>query len=152
LLFNIVERTTTGCSYERSGVEKLMCTIPQHRTLDGFVETTDKLEGVTLKTLKPCDMIHTRTLNSDYEIFLLDPESGLALVRGGKYFAEPREAIVSGSNFGGSMLKLGWLGRGLSMELSVNGDRIATSPIIELRVEPESIGSDQSVIDLAVSQ
>ncbi|MCI0663005.1 MAG: hypothetical protein L0220_18210 [Acidobacteria bacterium] len=113
---------------------------------------SDRLEGVALKSLKPCDTIHARTLNSDYEIFLLDPESGSALVRGGKYFAEPREAILSGSNFGGSSIKLGWIGLGLRMELSINGHNIATSPVEELRVEYGNLSVDNLVVDSSVSQ
>jgi len=49
--------------------------------------------------------IYVRTHNSEYEIFLLDPESGRALVQGGRYFAETLEATVCGSTFGGCMLK-----------------------------------------------
>jgi hypothetical protein len=109
------------------------------RKIEDVSEINDLLEGVSLEELKPCDTIHARTRNSDYEIFLLDPESGHAIVRGGKYFEEPMEATVCGSNFGGTMLKLGWLGLGLRMELCFNGHRIATSPIRELRVECGSL-------------
>jgi hypothetical protein len=116
-----------------------MFTMPQFRTLFEVIEISDNVEGVTLKNLKPCDTIHARTRNSDYEIFLLDPESGRALVRGGKYFAEPMEGVVLGSNFGGSMLKLGWLGLGLQIEINADGHHIATSPVSELRVEYGSL-------------
>jgi len=129
-----------------------MCTIPQNYTLDKIIDMSNRLEGVMLRNLKPCDTIHARTLNSDYEIFLLDPEAGSALVRGGKFFTEPREAIVSGSNFGGSMLKLGWIGLGLRMELSVNGHHIATSPVEELRVERSSLSLENiPVVSLSPS-
>jgi len=120
-------------------------------TLDELIEISDKVEGVLLEKLKPCDLIHARTHNNDYEIFLLEPESGRALVRGGKYFAEPMEAIVSGSNFGGSMLKLGWLGIGFRMEFSINGHRIATSPVEELRVEEGNLSFDNLVADSSFS-
>ncbi len=120
-----------------------MYTIPQFCTLDGATGISPTLEGVTLGTLEACDMIYARTRNSDYEIFLLDPESGRALVRGGKYFAEPVEATVSGSTFGGCMLKTGWLGVGLRMEISVDGVRTVTSPIESLRVERVGVGADQ---------
>jgi hypothetical protein len=105
-------------------------------TSDEGIEITDKVE---VEILKPCDTIHVRTQNSNYEIFLLDPETGRALVRGGKYFTEPLEAILNGSNFGGSLLKPGWLGHGLRMELFVNEQFIRTSPIVELRVEPGGV-------------
>jgi hypothetical protein len=103
--------------------------------VDRAAEISPLLEGVTLTALEACDTIHVRTRNSDYEIFLLDPKSGRALVRGGEYFAEPVEATVSGSTFGGCMLKAGWLGVGLRMEVFVNGQRTVTSPVQSLSVE-----------------
>jgi hypothetical protein len=112
-----------------------MYTIPRYCTLDGVTEIGPALEGVTLMTLEACDMIQARTRNSVYEIFLLEPKSGRALVRGGKHFAEPMEATVSGSTFGGCMLKMGWLGVGLRMEIYANGQRTVTTPIQSLRVE-----------------
>src|SRR5215470_6271602 len=112
-----------------------MYTIPRYCDLDGVIEISPLLEGVTLMALEACDTIHVRTRNSDYEIFMLDPKSGRALVRGGEYFAEPLEATVSGSTYGGCMLKAGWIGVGLRMEVSVNGQRTVTSPVQSLRVE-----------------
>src|SRR5215510_8909654 len=120
-----------------------MYTVPRYSDLDGVIEISPLLEGVALTALEACDTIHVRTRNSDYEIFLLDPKSGRALVRGGEYFAEPVEATVSGSTFGGCMLKVGWLGVGLSMEIYVNGQRTVTSPVKSLRVQSVDFGADQ---------
>src|SRR5215813_12765108 len=120
-----------------------MYTIPRYCDLDGVAEISPSLEGVTLMALEACDIIHVRTRNSDYEIFLLDPESGRALVRGGEYFAEPTEATVSGSTFGGCMLKVGWLGVGLRMEIYANGQRTVTSPVQSLSVKHVAFGADQ---------
>ncbi|HZS05732.1 MAG TPA: hypothetical protein VFD58_12910 [Blastocatellia bacterium] len=113
-------------------------TIPRHCSLDGFTELSGAVEGVMMKTLGVFDMIRARTLNSDYSIFLLDPDSGRALVQGGNYFEEPVEAVVSGSSFGGCMLKIGWIGIGLRMEICAKGQRIVTSPVQSLSVEHES--------------
>jgi hypothetical protein len=120
-----------------------MYTVPRYCDLDGVTEISPLLEGVTLVELEACDMIQARTRNSDYEIFLLDPKSGRALVRGGKFFAEPVEATVSGSTFGGCMLKSGWLGVGLQMEIYANGQRTVTSPVQSLRVERVDFGAGQ---------
>ncbi len=127
-----------------------MYTVPRYCTLDGVTEISPLLEGVTLMALKACDTIHVRTRNSDYEIFMLDPKSGRALVQGGKYVAEPVEATVSGSTFGGCMLKAGWLGVGLRMEIYMNGQRIVTSPVQSLRIERVDVGANQ--IDSAESE
>ena len=117
-----------------------MCTIPRYCDLDGVIEISPLLEGVALMAVEVCDTIHVRTRNSDYEIFMLDPESARALVRGGEYFAEPVEATVSGSTFGGCMLMTGWLGVGLRMEIRVNGQRTVTSPVQSLRIEHVDFG------------
>src|SRR5262245_19850973 len=120
-----------------------MDTMPKFCTVDGVTEICDELEGLTLRTLEACDMIHARTRNNDYEIFLLDPESGRALVQGGEYFTEPVEATVTGSTFGGCMLRMGWLGVGLRMEFYTHGLRTVTSPIQSLRVDHDSISDDR---------
>jgi hypothetical protein len=106
--------------------------------LDGFIELSASQEGVALHSLAVFDTICARTLNSDYTIFLLNPETGRALVQGGRYFTEPAEATVSGSTFGGCMLKMGWLGLGLRIEICARGQRIVTSPIQSLRIKRES--------------
>jgi hypothetical protein len=120
-----------------------MYSIPRYCDLDVVSEISPLLEGVTLMTLKACDTLHVRTRNSDYEIFMLDPESARALVRGGEYFAEPVEATVSGSTFGGCMLKMGWLGVGLRMEIYANGQRTVTSPVQSLSVKSVNFDADQ---------
>jgi hypothetical protein len=120
-----------------------MYTILRCCDVDRAAEISPLLEGMTLTALEACDTIHVRTRNSDYEIFLLDPKSGRALVRGGEYFAEPVEATVSGSTFGGCMLKAGWLGVGLRMEIYANGQRTVTSPVQSLHVERADFGADQ---------
>ena len=119
-----------------------MYTMPKFCTVDGATEICDELDGVTLRTLEACDTIHVRTHNHDYEIFLLDTGSGRAMVQGGEQFTEPVEATVSGSSFGGCMLKMGWLGVGLRMEIFANGQRTVTSPVQSLRVEQAFIKQD----------
>lgn len=109
-------------------------TIPRYCSLDGFAELSAN-EGFAIRALAPFDIIRLKTLNSDYYIFLVEPETGKALVQGGRFFAEPIEAVVSGSTFGGCMLKMGWIGVGLRVEICYNGQRIVTSPVQSLEVE-----------------
>ncbi len=117
-------------------MEARLQNIPRYCSLDGFTELSSSLDGVALRTLDPFDTVCARTLNNDYYIFILEPESGKALVQGGRYFSEPIEATVSGSTFGGCMLKIGWLGVGLRIEICAGGQRIVTSPVRSLYVEP----------------
>ncbi len=113
-----------------------MHNIPRYCSLDGFTELSSSLDGFALRTLSQFDTVCASTQNNDYFIFLIEPETGKAYVQGGKFFAEPVEATVSGSTFGGCMLKMGWLGVGLRIEICAGGQRIVTSPVKSLRVEP----------------
>ena len=103
------------------------------------------LAGVALEKLAPFDTIWARTLNSDYRIFLLEPNTGRALVEGGRQFVEPVEAVVDGSTFGSSTFKVGWIGIGLRIAFWTNGTIVSTSPVQAVRVEratpvqPESV-------------
>ena len=107
-------------------------------SLDHLVEMNPSQNGVELATLTPFDTIWVRTLNSDYRIFLLDPKTGRALVEGGRDLVEPVEAMVSGSTFGGSMLKIGWIGIGLRIEMWVHGRLVSTSTVQSFHVEHQT--------------
>ena len=49
------------------------------------------------------------------------------LVQGGKFFRERTRACLSGSTFGGSCLKLGWVGLGLHLEFHAGDQWVITS-------------------------
>ena len=109
--------------------------IPKCGSLEGVTEISSSLRGVDLATLVPFDVIAVRTVNSDYRIFLLDPETGRALLEGGGQIPEPVEVRVVGSSFGGSILRTGWIGVGLRMEVwGTAGTYIRTSPVQSLCV------------------
>ncbi|MCM3904481.1 MAG: hypothetical protein ND866_22520 [Pyrinomonadaceae bacterium] len=116
-----------------SNREKRMHAIPKCGSLEGVTEICGSLQGVELATLVPYDTIAVHTINSDYRIFLLDPETGRALLEGGS-ITEPVEARVFGSSFGGSMLRTGWIGVGLRMEACANDKYVRTSPVQSLCV------------------
>ncbi len=115
--------------------EPRMHNIPRYCSLDGFTEMSSSFDGIAIRSLGQFDTVCAKTLNSDYYIFLLEPETGKALVQGGRFFVQPSEATVSGSTFGGCMLKMGWLGIGLRIEICFDGKRIVTSPVRTLMIE-----------------
>ncbi|MCI0391073.1 MAG: hypothetical protein MOB07_20190 [Acidobacteria bacterium] len=108
---------------------------PAELETDSLKEIEPGLTGVDLRTLAPLDTVGVHTCNSDYEIILLNPESGSALVQGGPFFARPREAIVNGSTYGACMLEPGWVGVGLRMVISAYEQPIITSPVQTITVE-----------------
>ena len=95
--------------------------------------TIDLSEGIALDTLTPLDTICVQTRNSNYRIFLLDPQKGRALIEGGP-FPEPVDALVNGS-VTTSRFKPGWIGVGMRLEFWTDGKLTSTSPVQSYHVE-----------------
>ncbi len=109
--------------------------VPRHRTLDGFIEAVSQADGIGLIDVDAFATLVVRTDNSVYRITILKPHAGEVLVQGGKFFPERTRACLSGSTFGGSCLKLGWVGLGLHMEFHAGGQWIITSHVRAIAVE-----------------
>jgi hypothetical protein len=101
-------------------------------TLDGFTEELSACKGVNLSDLEPMTKLAVRTSHSVYRIIVL-PDTTV-LVQGG-HFPGARIGHLHGSGFGGSLLKLGWIGVGLRMEISVDGKRFVTSVVRAITTE-----------------
>jgi hypothetical protein len=108
-----------------------------HATFDS------KLEGVELRSLAPCSTLYLRTRQSSYRIFLIDPQTGYALIEGGRFFTEAAEAVVIGSVSIERVLKDGWIGLGFHLVLHAHGQSIVTSPIQSFQIEGKAPASTQ---------
>ena len=95
--------------------------------------TVDLSQGIALDKLSPLDTILVQTRNSNYRIFLLDPQTGRALIEGGP-FAQPVDAVVNGSVVR-STFKNGWIGTGMRLEFWTEGKLTSTSPVQSYQVE-----------------
>jgi len=113
--------------------------IPRGATLDGFVTDLAHAPGIYLRNVEPLTTIVVRTDNSCYRILIAHDTT--ALVRGGAFFTDPTPARIDGSSFGGTLLKVGWIGVGLRMEIFTNGRRIITSPVRRVTLERASSDS-----------
>ena len=82
-----------------------------------------------------------RTDNSVYRIMILKPHACEVLVQGGKFFPKHTRACLSGSTFGGSRLKMGWVGLGLHVEFHDGGQWIITSRVRAFAVEASPTGA-----------
>lgn len=101
---------------------------------------------VVLAGLHSFDTILVRTLNTDYRILLLDPKTGRALVEGGKYFVEPREAWVSGSTLHDARFKAGSIAVGYHLEMWVDDNFVRTSRVQSVRVKHcDSVESAEAI-------
>ena len=92
-------------------------------------------EGVWLKDLKVGSLLRIRTRNTSYT--LERREDGLYLSGHAKYCPEPVKTNIHGSTWGGSMLKMHFVVRGMRLEFSdprYEGGRgvVTTSEIQEI--------------------
>ncbi len=92
-------------------------------------------DGIGLGELDALTTLLVKTLNSIYRIIVLEPPQPRILIQGGQFFPQPTEARLAGASFGGSMLKLSWLGCGLRMEVCSEGQRIVTSPVQSIELQ-----------------
>ena len=94
--------------------------------------------GVALGELDALTTLVVKTLNSLYKVVVLEPPRTRILIQGGEFFPQLTEAQLAGASFGGSMIKLSWLGCGLRMEVCSGGQRIVTSPVQSIEVEQQA--------------
>lgn len=89
--------------------------------------------GVDLRSLPPGTELVVDTRNSRYRLVMLEDGPNV-LVQGGPYFGQETVARVEGSIVRGSLLKIGWIGLGLCLEMSARGQRIVTSCVRSIRI------------------
>ena len=89
--------------------------------------------GVYLDDLAPGATLEVETQNRSYR--LVNRGDGKALISGHPEFCpDPVQVIVDGSNWGGSMLKMSFIGRGMHLEFRHPAfQTIVTSRIVDIR-------------------
>ena len=112
--------------------------VPRRCTLDGFIEEVSRADGIGLIDVDAFTTLVVQTENSVYQVTILKPHAKEVLVQGGAFFPVRTKACLNGSSFGGSCLKLGWVGLGLRMEFHAEDQWIITSHVRSIAVEPSS--------------
>ncbi len=112
--------------------------LPRRCTLEGFGEEADRCGGMDVSELEPLTRLKVRTHNTLYQLTVLNPWESRVLVQGGRFFAEPAEANLCGSSYGGCMLKTRWIGLGMRMEIYGKDGPIGTSPVRSVQAEDDS--------------
>jgi hypothetical protein len=105
------------------------------RTLDGFAFQLRDAGGLDVRELAEGSTVVVRTRHSRYHLVVVEPDTGRVLISGGDRFPAPTEAQLVGATGGGSMLKPGWIGVGLRMELRHRNQLITTSRVNTVAVE-----------------
>lgn len=80
-------------------------------------EQIEDQDGVNITKLKPGTKLEVQTQSgSVYKITVLNPGKRRVEIQGGRHFEQPEEVFLMGSTWGGSMIKLGWIGHNMCME------------------------------------
>jgi hypothetical protein len=99
--------------------------------------------GVRVEDLRPGSTLQVKTQNTCYRILILF--GAMALISGHPLFC-PRPVLITihGSTWGGSMLKVRFIGRGMHLEFHhpEYSTPIVTSPIREIEECPTLSGSE----------
>jgi len=107
--------------------------MPRQATLEGFADELSTCDGVSLLDLEPFTTLLVCTCHSVYRIIVLQDTT--VLVQGGPCFPDVTSAQLNGSGFGGNLMKLGWIGVGLRMEMASHGKRFVTSAVRAITIE-----------------
>ncbi|HEX5110137.1 MAG TPA: hypothetical protein VFV95_16915 [Vicinamibacterales bacterium] len=99
-----------------------------------FALLSEPGEGVAVESLAPGTTVEVRTRNSRYRFGVDDGARRLVQVTGGHLFPVATRARLEGSTTGGSIVRCGWIGVGLRMELTQGIRRIVSSPVASITV------------------
>ncbi len=92
------------------------------------------MNGIEVISLKPGTKITVKTLNSVYDMEVTE-EPGELLVQGGTHITEKKKIYFSGSTWGGTSIRVGWIGYNMHMEMITGKWRkLTTSPVQEITV------------------
>lgn len=109
-------------------------------TLDAWV-TRPWVDGVQVDTLRDLDVLRVATLNTIYEITLIEAASGHALVQGGRYFPQASRGVILGCSLGSAFLKVRGIYCGFCLEIYGAGTRIVTTPVQSVGIRELASGS-----------
>src|SRR5690606_12084739 len=98
---------------------------PRTGPLKGFVDRP--LNGIDLRTAPPMLELRVETQNTVYR--LIATGQGNVHIEGGKYFPSLTAAHIDGASADGRMVRAGWIIVGLCVEITFDGQHIATSPV-----------------------
>lgn len=90
-------------------------------------------KGIDVSKLEPGTVILVKTRNSNYEITI--QKNGLVLLKGGQHLPEAKQARFNGSTWGGTCLKVDWIGHEMYMEFLMEKRILTTTKVLEATVK-----------------
>jgi hypothetical protein len=103
--------------------------LPRRCTAASFANDAGGCQGLDIRDLGPRVTLLVGTSHSRYNVTPVQAGDSLVIISGGRFFPEPTEVRLAGSTFGGSLLRQGWIGIGMCLEI-----HSATGPVLTSRV------------------
>lgn len=111
--------------------------------MSDMIQKCKDAKGLNVSLLESGTKLLVETMNSFYELEIL--EGKLVNIFGGTRqdgtvrFKKPTQAVVVGSTYGGSMIKVDWIGEDMRMEVHIVGSdhrkSLSTSPVQRITIE-----------------
>lgn len=96
------------------------------------IKQSEKDGGVFLQEIPNGHIVEVHTGNSVYTIAVIDKEKNKVAMQGnGKHLQQPTVSYLQGSTFGGSLIKVGWIGVGMHLEAQLAGGGVLTTSVIQ---------------------
>ena len=104
--------------------------LPRGCCAGSFANDASRCQGLDIRDLEPRVALVVGTSHSRYNVTPVRTGDSRVIISGGRLFPEPTEARLAGSTFGGSLLKQGWIGIGMCLEIH----SAATGAVVTSRV------------------
>ena len=130
----LVHASGPGLAFQ-GGMENEVIGIPPGRTLTGFALEAGCEDGLGIESLEQGTTLIVQTQNSRYRLVVLDGPSHCVLVEGGSKFPQAVPAVLQGARANGSLVKTGWIGVGLRMQLFADPQWVITSRVRSVAVD-----------------
>ena len=88
--------------------------------------------GIFVKDIPANTIIQIDAADAVFTVLVVDPADRKIRIKGSQYLPELTDAVLTGSTFGGCMLKEGWIGVGMQLEILIPGlelPRLTTSMV-----------------------
>ena len=121
--------------------------VPEAADITKFDDVVQRTQGVLIKDIPANTVLQIDVKDAIFTVLVVDdPIRKMIKVQGSQYIPELTDATLSGSTFGGSMLKEGWIGIGMFLEILIPGrelPRITTSMVQTISIVTSGSSSIQ---------
>ena len=114
----------------------MSATLSDGGTLIDFALSRD---GIAIGSLSAGTTLIVDTRHTNYRLRIADPADREISIQGGPLFPEWTKVRLAGSTAGGSAVKLGWIGIGLRMEMTIDRRKIVTSPVQSIAIDTSPV-------------